>query len=199
MAIVVEHEKRKKEILEKAFQLFLRDGYEDVTYQKIADKCGITRTTLYIYFKNKREIFLWSIKQLTSGIEQKVLEIIKNPEIDSIECLKQIFTCILDIAEENKEFFRVLEMYLIQLEKRSGVDINERVMRRVVRIQHFMSTVIIRGQKKGEIKKLPIKETNALLYSLLETSMFRLAILRQKDLDEMRHLVSFVLEQFREI
>lgn len=91
MAIVVEHEKRKREILEKSFQLFIEDGYEDVTYQKIADKCGITRTTLYIYFKNKREIFLWSIKQLTNDVEQELIGIIKNNQIDSIECLKRIF------------------------------------------------------------------------------------------------------------
>ena len=67
MAIVVEHEKRKKEILEKSLELFIAEGYEDVTYQKIADRCGITRTTLYIYFKNKREIFSFSIKQLSRG------------------------------------------------------------------------------------------------------------------------------------
>ena len=66
MAIVVEHEKRKKEILDKALDLFMENGYEDVTFQKIADKCGVTRTTLYIYFKNKKEIFAWSIKQLTN-------------------------------------------------------------------------------------------------------------------------------------
>ena len=57
MAIIVEHEKRKRKILEKALDVFVEEGYEDVTFQKIADRCGITRTTLYIYFKNKREIF----------------------------------------------------------------------------------------------------------------------------------------------
>ena len=98
MAIVVEHEKRKREILEKSFQLFIEDGYEDVTYQKIADKCGITRTTLYIYFKNKREIFLWSIKQLTNDVEQELIEIIKNTQIDSIECLKRIFLCFKNVT-----------------------------------------------------------------------------------------------------
>ena len=58
MAVQVEHDKRKQEILEKALDLFVEEGYEDVTFQKISDRCGITRTTLYIYFKNKREIFL---------------------------------------------------------------------------------------------------------------------------------------------
>ena len=196
MAIVVEHEKRKREILEKSFQLFIEDGYEDVTYQKIADKCGITRTTLYIYFKNKREIFLWSIKQLTNDVEQELIGIIKNNQIDSIECLKRIFLCIIDIAESNRAFFRVLKMYLMQLEK-SGVDINDRVTRRVIRIQHLMNMVLIRGQKKDEIKNLPIKEINSLLYRLLETSIFRLGILNQENLDEMRGTVQFVIEQFR--
>ena len=196
MAIVVEHEKRKREILEKSFQLFIEDGYEDVTYQKIADKCGITRTTLYIYFKNKREIFLWSINHLTNYVEQELIGIIKNNHIDSIECLKRIFLCIIDIAESNRAFFRVLKMYLMQLEK-SGVDINDRVTRRVIRIQHLMNMVLIRGQKKDEIKNLPIKEINSLLYCLLETSIFRLGILNQENLDEMRGTVQFVIEQFR--
>lgn len=196
MAIVVEHEKRKREILEKSLQLFIEDGYEDVTYQKIADKCGITRTTLYIYFKNKREIFLWSIKQLTNDVEKELISIIRNSDIDSIECLKQMFIRIIDIAEKNKEFFRVLKMYLMQLEK-SGADINERVARRVIRIQHLTSTVIIRGQKNGEIKNLPIKEINSLFYCLLETSIFRLGILNQQNLDEMRGIVLFVISQLR--
>ena len=61
MAIVVEHDKRKQEILQKSLDVFIEEGYEDATFQKIADRCGITRTTLYIYFKNKHEIFLGSI------------------------------------------------------------------------------------------------------------------------------------------
>ena len=54
MSIVVAHEKRRAEILEKTLDVFVDEGFEDVTFQKIADRCGITRTTLYIYFKNKK-------------------------------------------------------------------------------------------------------------------------------------------------
>jgi len=46
MAIVVEHEKRRFEILQRALDVFTEEGYEDATFQKIADRCGITRTTL---------------------------------------------------------------------------------------------------------------------------------------------------------
>lgn len=196
MAIVVEHEKRKKEILEKSLELFIAEGYEDVTYQKIADRCGITRTTLYIYFKNKREIFSFSIKQLTGDLENQLLEIIKKPDLHSIDCLKEIFFRIFDVAEQNSKFFKVLHMYLIQLEK-GGVDINEKIRKRVIRIIHLMSTIIIRGQKKGEIRNVPVKDMNDLFYTLIESGIFRLGILNQTNLEQMRSIVNFTVEQFR--
>ena len=97
MAIVVEHDKRKKEILDTALDLFMEKGYEDVTFQKIADRCGITRTTLYIYFKNKKEIFVWSIKQLTTEIEASLMEIIN----DESKTVKDRLLSVLDKILEN--------------------------------------------------------------------------------------------------
>ena len=86
-------------------------------------------------------------------------------------------------------------MYLMQLEK-GGVDINERIKKRVIRIQHLMSTIIIRGQKKGEIKNVPVKDMNDLFYVLLESAIFRLGILNQTSLDPMRSIIDFTVEQF---
>ena len=197
MAVQVDHEKRKHEILTKALELFIEEGYEDVTFQKIADRCGITRTTLYIYFKNKREIFLWSIKQFTQALEQEILTILKNPQYTSIECLECIFDMIITRAEENYQFFKVLLTYLIQLQK-SGSNVNERVARRTIRIQHILSTIVIRGQKNGEIKKLPVKNINDQLYMLLECGIFRLAVLGKQKLDGIREMVAFSISQFRE-
>ncbi|MCQ2248199.1 MAG: TetR/AcrR family transcriptional regulator [Treponema sp.] len=196
MAIVVEHEKRKNEILKKSLELFIEEGYEDVTYQKIADRCGITRTTLYIYFKNKREIFLWSIKEMTNHVERELLSIIREEDLHAADCLKKTLVRVLELAEENSQIFKVLQMYLIQLEK-GGIDINERVTRRVIRIQHLMSTIIIRGQKKGQIKNVPVKNLNSLFYGMLEASIFRLGILGQKNLDEMKATLEFTVDQFR--
>ena len=78
MAIVVEHDKRKHDILQKSLDVFIEEGYEDATFQKIADRCGITRTTLYIYFKNKHEIFLGSIKELLSALEVSLSAILAD-------------------------------------------------------------------------------------------------------------------------
>lgn len=196
MAVLVEHEKRKREILDKSLDLFIEEGYEDVTFQKIADRCGITRTTLYIYFKNKREIFLWSIKQLTSSLEEDLKKIILSESDDSLECLKSILYRVLEECEKNSQLFKVVLSYLIQVQK-SGIDPDERVTRRVIRMQHLMSTVVIRGQKNGQIKNYPVKDINDQLYSIMETGIFRLAVLNKGNLDAIRRIVDFSVEELR--
>ncbi len=194
MAAFVEHEKRKQEILKKALDLFIEEGYEDVTFQKIADRCGITRTTLYIYFNNKREIFLWSIKQLTSNVEKELMNIISNIDLNAVDCLKNIINKIFDICEENKQLFTVLLSYLIQLQK-SGADVNKKVTRRVIKIQHLLTIVIIRGQHNGEIKKeFSVKDLNDLFYTLMESAIFRLSVLDKKKLDSIRQTVNFSID-----
>ncbi|HBG65802.1 MAG TPA: TetR/AcrR family transcriptional regulator [Treponema sp.] len=193
MAVLVEHDKRKHEILEKALELFIEEGYEDVTFQKIADRCNITRTTLYIYFKNKREIFIWSIKQLTGGLEQKLREIIGNETLSARECLTQVLFQVISDCEANTQLFKVLLVYIIQLQK-SGVDVNKRVSRRLIRLHHLMNAIIIRGQASGEFRKVPIKDAVSLLYSQLEDAIFNLAVLGTKDLQKVKGTVGFAID-----
>lgn len=185
MAIIVEHEKRKREILDKALDIFMEEGYEDVTFQKIADRCGITRTTLYIYFKNKREIFLWSIKQLTGEIESSLLTIAQAADIPVRERLNKILYTILDKCAENRRLFTVTLTYLLQL-KKTGKDPAVRVRRRILRLRHLLSTVIIEGINTGEFKPVSVHNMNELLYSIIESAIFRLAVLDQKDISELR-------------
>lgn len=195
MAIVVEHDKRRKEILEKSFDLFCRDGYEDVTFQKIADACGITRTTLYIYFKNKKEIFAWSIKQFTLDLEKQLLKIVKEKSDSSELCIRAICDHIIDEEQKNHALFTVLLSYLMQI-KKTGEDPDERVRRRTVRMRHLLSTLIIRGQNAGEFKKLPVKDMEELLYTLLESAIFRLAVLNQDDISVVKTSVNLVIDGF---
>lgn len=196
MAVVVEHEKRKHEILSKSLDLFIDEGYEDVTFQKIADRCGITRTTLYIYFKNKREIFIWSIKELTETLEVKLREIIADEKLSSVDCLDRVLDVILDECEGNKKLFKILLVYLIQIQK-TGENAGKRISRRVIRLKHLLNVILIRGQEAGEIKKAPIKTIIDMIYSLLESAVFRLAVAGDENVDESRSLFHSFIENLR--
>ncbi|MBQ3801244.1 MAG: TetR/AcrR family transcriptional regulator [Treponema sp.] len=199
MAVLIEHEKRKEEILEKAFDLFVEEGYEDVTFQKIADRCGITRTTLYIYFKNKREIFRWSIKQFLSSIEARIVSIAGDEGISAAESLEKTLGIILDECEKNSRLFKVLLPYLLQMQK-SGGDVKKVVERRIVKLQHFINVILIRGRGRGEFNgALTIKDMYAMILSVVESAVFRLAVIGETELASSRATMGFVLGRIREV
>lgn len=184
MGIIIDHEKRKKIILKKALDVIIDEGYEDATFQKIADRCGITRTTLYIYFKNKREIFLWSIKQLTEGLENSLRLIIDDKSRSCKERLLDVLEVIVHGCMENRQLFQVILAYLIQIQK-TGKNPGDRVRRRIVRLRHLLSTILIEGKKSGDFKQINVKAANEMFYSLIESAIFRLAILDQQTVNEM--------------
>ncbi|MBP5452481.1 MAG: TetR/AcrR family transcriptional regulator [Treponema sp.] len=195
MAVVVEHEKRKHEILGKALDLFIEEGYEDVTFQKIADRCGITRTTLYIYFKNKREIFVWSIKDLTERLEKQLLQIISDKDMATSECLKKVMDVILDECEKHTKLFKILLVYLIQIQK-TGENAGDLIARRVIRVEHLLNMIMIRAQNSGELHVESLKDMADLMYSLLESAIFNLAVEGRENLSESRHLIHFTIDGF---
>src|ERR1700754_557067 len=61
MGIFERKEKQKqeirKQILDASMKLFMEEGFENVTIRKIADLIEYSPTTVYLYFKDKDEIF----------------------------------------------------------------------------------------------------------------------------------------------
>ncbi len=194
MAVIVEHEKRKHEILEKSLELFIEEGYENVTFQKIANLCGITRTTLYIYFKNKQEIFVSSIKEMTDALEVQLKEIILEENQTAPQTLKKFVGHILDQCENYKRFFKILLVYLIQIQK-SGEDAGRKVDKNILKLRHMLNVIIITGENNGEFKKdVPIKQTVDIFYTIIESGVFRLAVEGRKDIEDTRRILNLMVD-----
>jgi AcrR family transcriptional regulator len=196
MSIVVEHEKRRREILEKSLDVFMDEGYENVTFQKISDRCGITRTTLYIYFKNKKDIFNYSIKQLLGEVEQDILRVKKNTGLHCAEKIVQVLQVILERLEENRRLLSVILDYLLYLPKNDS-NPNDRVRRRTIRLRHFLAAMVIDGIRAGEIAPVNIRAADDLLYGLIESAIFRLAVLKRPAVDELRQAIALAVAQLR--
>jgi AcrR family transcriptional regulator len=194
MSIVVEHDKRRQEILKKALDVFIDEGFENVTFQKIADRCGITRTTLYIYFKNKKEIFNYSIKNLLLVVERDLLRVRKNKTLNSIEKITKVLTLIIERLEENQRLLSVILNYLLYLSK-SDSDPDSRVRRRTIRMRHMLATMIIEGIRAGEIKPVNVRTMDDLLYGLIEAAIFRLVVLKRTDAGELKKALELTVRQ----
>ena len=195
MAIAVEHDKRQKKILEKALNVFIDDGFENTTFQKIADRCGITRTILYLYFKNKREIFTYSIKQLLLNAEENIKTICADKSLNSLEKITSVLLNIIKLLEQNRQLLFVVADYLLHISK-GDINPEERVRRRTVKLRRILSSIVINGIKTGELKKMKVKTAHNYLYSFIESAIFQLVILKRKNLVELKETVTFAVKQF---
>lgn len=53
---------KKEIIIEKAIELFAKNGYESTTIQKLADACGVAQGLLYRHFKNKEALLAYLVQ-----------------------------------------------------------------------------------------------------------------------------------------
>ena len=195
MSIVVEHEKRRSIILEKALDVFVDEGYENTTFQKIADKCKITRTTLYIYFKNKREIFNFSIKQFLQILENQITGICKEKKLNCTEKLIRVMTVIIERLEENRSLLSVVLDFLVYTSK-GEKDAVDRVRRRTLRMRHIHTALLIEGIKSVEFSEsINVKDANELFHGIIESAIFRLTVLRLDSVDELKESTKLIVRR----
>jgi AcrR family transcriptional regulator len=194
MALAVEHDKRRRKILEKALAVFMDDGFENATFQKIADKCGITRTILYLYFKNKREIFTYSIKQMLFSVEEKINSIRSDNNLNSVQKITKVILSIFKQMEQSRQLLGVILDYLLHIPK-NDINPEDRVRRRTVKLHRILSSMLNEGIKSGELQKVNVKTTHDYLYSFLESGIFQLVVLKRKNLDELKQAVIFAVNQ----
>ena len=81
----------KDHIVHKASELFLNYGFKSVTMDDIAQELGISKKTIYTYFKTKSDLVdatTMSIFELISGEINRICALEKNP-IEEIYDIKQ--------------------------------------------------------------------------------------------------------------
>lgn len=196
MSITIEHDKRKREILEKALDVFIDEGYEDTTFQKIAERCGITRTILYLYFKNKREIFTFSIKLFMEKLEAEIRLVAADPARSQSDKLGGILTMVVESCAGNRRMLTVILDYLGHL-RAAGGDPDDRVRRRTIRMRHILAGVLIEGQKRGDFPPFSVKSAGELFYALIEAAIFRIAVLGRADVSGLVEAASLLAGSFK--
>lgn len=185
MSVSVEHEKRKEEILDRALDVFAVEGYKDTTFQKIAERCGITRTILYLYFNNKKEIFTSCIKRFMERLEQEIKIIADGPDRSNAEKLVAIGEMVANLCVVESKLLSVMLDYLLNM-KMAGGDPDERVRRRTVRMRHILAMLIIDGKRRGEFApEVSGKAASELFYALIEAAVFRVTVLGKRDLSSL--------------
>lgn len=104
-----EKEALRQEILDAARELFVKEGYENVSMRRIAEKIEYSPTTIYLYFEDKAAL-LFAICQETFGRLAKKMEVITKEYDDPIEALKDGCRAYVEFGLKNPNHYRVTFM-----------------------------------------------------------------------------------------
>ncbi|MDD4734956.1 MAG: TetR/AcrR family transcriptional regulator [Kiritimatiellae bacterium] len=191
----VDHEERREMILSRSLQLFAEQGYQSVTYQKIADRCGLSRTILYRYFKDKREIFDESVLRVVSRIDGDYHLILQEGG-GVVHQLTRVMEQTFDRLVEQEMLLNVILYYLIHL-RRTGERNIRRITRHTYKVRRLLVRLLLRGVESGELHPLNVSSAERTLYGMFEACVFQLTVSERFNVEQNKASARLFIEGLR--
>ncbi|WP_291328171.1 TetR/AcrR family transcriptional regulator [Desulfovibrio sp. UCD-KL4C] len=111
MPKIVDHEKYRKELTDKAVKIFREYGYSGLGMRKIAQELGISKSALYHYFPSKEALFAECTKAVTS-FDDETFDDVALKEISQQERVNALILIVKGIEKEFKGELSLLVDYL---------------------------------------------------------------------------------------
>lgn len=101
-------ERKRRDILIAAQEVFLSEGYVSASMDKIAAQAQMTKQTVYRYFPSKVDLFQATLRQMGQGLDDSFLVHLQNP--DSREALLGFAESFIrfHLSDEHIATFRLL-------------------------------------------------------------------------------------------
>lgn len=109
----------RENILTCAQRLFYEKGYDSVGVQEIVNTAGITKPTMYYYFKSKQGLLECLLEEggqrILTGMRKAM-----QTEGEFIEVLEYLIRQYISVAMENKEFYLMLMSLFFSAKENEG-------------------------------------------------------------------------------
>jgi AcrR family transcriptional regulator len=146
---------RPQEILEAAFVEFSRNGYASTTLDQIAERAGVTKGTIYVYFENKEHLFTSMVCEITKTTLETVHEMFETHEGSTAELLRAQFSFMYQHIVEDKRRREVVRMLIAEAPR--FPELADRYHQEILRpCLDMLRQAIQRGMDRGEFRKSAI-------------------------------------------
>ena len=95
-------EQKRKELLSKCFELFVKQGLENTSLNELAAYCNVHKSTMYSHLDSKDEIVIECAKMHMNDLDDMFFKAFLNPR----ETLKDMLQYAFDIIASEKEELR---------------------------------------------------------------------------------------------
>jgi AcrR family transcriptional regulator len=175
MPRVVDFEQKKYEIAHKALYAFAFEGFHKTSLNAIARMCGIGRTTIYEYFRNKDEIFSYSLDHTFDLMKPDFQGILDTPGLGCLERLAAIIRAILTLFYEDRRILFLLLEHSMRI-LRENRELAGRFRERALEIQSLFAGLLAEGIERGEVRPVPVDRLALSLGLLVEAAVLQISI-----------------------
>ncbi|HEX8961286.1 MAG TPA: TetR/AcrR family transcriptional regulator [Geobacteraceae bacterium] len=153
-------EASKQKILDAAQAVFADQGYARASMRAIAQAAGISVGGLYLYFKNKEELYLTLVQSWMDSLNASTGEALQRIQ-DPRESLRVFITISIDYAKRHKG--------MIVLQGREmGVPFGIEAKRRFFRERRrLIAGIVTRGIDSGVFRHCDADEAAKVIFSVL--------------------------------
>jgi TetR/AcrR family fatty acid metabolism transcriptional regulator len=148
---------RKKEantrdrIIKNASKLFAKKGFFKTTVDDIAQATGVAKGTVYLYFKNKQELYTATIDAHFSYVLNKVAEI-ETKKITATEKMKEIAVDFVEYVSTLKTSYMPFSVENVNLIGKTLKTMHSIVMPKINKMNEVISRIVEQGIKTGEFR-----------------------------------------------
>ncbi|MEE2704094.1 MAG: TetR/AcrR family transcriptional regulator [Myxococcota bacterium] len=157
---------RTGEIADAARRVISELGYPDASMERIAQEAGVSKGTLYLYFRNKRALLLTAIEHSFGELMTDTR--LRTERVEGCEAkLAELVRAWVEHTNEQRAFFRVLQMV--------GPEFSEEIRGLQEIHLSFVAELLEKGLRDRELRQLdPVPLARLLVNLLRGTSLARL-------------------------
>lgn len=148
----VDRDRRINDIITATKKILISKGYFKTTMSDISQESGLSRRTLYLYFKSKEEISLEIVKQAFKSLEKMVITA-SSTETNGYKKLENIKNAYLEYYKSNfsEFYFTIFFDFKINTQIIQNKDAKE-CFNTLSSIVDIIESCIVKGIKDGSIK-----------------------------------------------
>ena len=146
-----EREAHRREILEAAGRVFARKGFAGATMDEIAQEAEFSKAALYLYFKNKEDLFLSLIHEKLDSLGKKLREV-ASADVPPDVKIENLVRVHLEAFEEDKEFFQIIASEHPRLDAEVGNRLRQDMRGRYIKYIDMIEGVMREGIEKGILR-----------------------------------------------
>jgi TetR/AcrR family transcriptional repressor of nem operon len=137
----------ESEVLQKAMELFWKQGYEKTSMSDLVEHMGVHRGSLYDTFGDKHTLFLKTLDRFGEFIRARL-----KSETSRAETAKQAIQFIFDLMIEGTGGINWGCLYVNSAAELAlrDMDVNEKTEEAFIRTEHLLADLIRKGQQSGE-------------------------------------------------